>query len=147
MDLGDGYYRVGPFQWNVDGSIKDIQVKVDGTSVSDIRVVRYRGTSASFINSEDIKPEDKIYIDIKGAKDISSVHVDLKTTQKVTVEKAQIWFLKSEVDYQNIIYVVPSEITVDAEGEGHFDYGVKPSPVKVGLQKVDDRGGNTPYKE
>ena len=146
MDLGDGYYRVGPFQWNVDGSIKDIQVKVDGTSVSDIRVVRYRGTSASFINSEDIKPEDKIYIDIKGAKDISSVHVDLKTTQKVTVEKAQIWFLKSEVDYQNIIYVVPSEITVDAEGEGHFDYGVKPSPVKVGLQKVDDRGGNTPLQ-
>lgn len=143
-DLGNGYYRVGPFIWEFEGTLKSITVKADGNKVTNVKFVKYEGSTAKTVDVKDIESGDKFYIDIKDAKDITSVNLSLKTVQKTTVETVKVWFLKSGSEYQNLVHVLPSEKSVNAEGEGHQDYGVKKDSVKVGLQKVDDRGENTP---
>ena len=143
-DLGNGYYRVGPFIWEFEGTLQSITVKADGNNVTDVKFVKYEGSTAKTVDVKNIESGDKFYIDIKGARDITSVHLDLKTVQKTKVEKVKVWFLKSGTEYQNLVHVLPSEKSVEAKGEGHQDYGVKKDSIKFGLQKVDDRGEKTP---
>ena len=146
IDLGNGYYRVGPFKWKFEGTLKSITVKADGNKVTDVKFVKYEGSTPKTVDVKDIESEDKFYIDIKDAKDITSIHLDLKTIQKTTVETVKVWFLKSDKEYQNLVHVLPKEKTVDATGEANQDYNVKPDSVKIGLQKVDDRGEKTPLE-
>lgn len=140
INLGDGYYRVGPFKWEFEGTLKDITVKADGNKTTDIKFVRYDGDNPEYIDVKEIESGDKFYIDIKDAQDITSISLNLKTTKKITVETVKVWFLKSAKEYQNLVHVLPKEKTVEATGEENQDYTVKKDSVKVGLQKVDDRG-------
>lgn len=144
IDLGDGYYRIGPFKWEFEGTLKSIKVQADGNEVTDIRFVKYDGDNAEYVNVKDIESGDKFYVDIKDAKDISSVHLNLKTVKKIEVKTVKVWFLKSAKEYQNLVHVLPETKTVESSGEENRDYTVKKDAVKVGLQKVDDREGNTP---
>lgn len=142
--VGNDYYRVGPFKWKFEGELKSIVVKADGKKVTDVKFVKKAGGGTNTVEVKDIGSEEKFYIDIKGASNISSVHLDLETkAKKDTVITAKVWFLKS-IEYQNFIHVTTEKKKIPAEGKGSQDYRIKPEPTKIGLQKVDDRGEDTP---
>lgn len=143
LNVGNDYYRVGPFNWTFEGDIESIIVKADGKKVTDVKFVKLKGTVANYIDIKDIESGDKFYIDIKDAKDITSVNVNIKTSKKITVETVKVWLLKSANTYQNLVHVLPTEKSVKAKGEENFQYSVKQDSVKIGLQKVDDRGEET----
>lgn len=146
IDVGNGYYRVGPYQWTFDGDLKSIAVTADGKKISDVKFIKYKGSTAKTVDVKDIESGDKFWIDIKGAENITSVHLDLKTSKSSKVIKAKVWFLKSAEEYQNLIHVLTSEKSVTGEGKASQDYKVKPDSLKIGLQKVDDRGEKTPLE-
>lgn len=147
IDAGNGYYRVGPYQWEFEGDLKSITVTADGKKVSDVKFVKYKGSTPKTVDVKDIESGDKFWIEIKDGENVTSVHLDLKTSAKSKVIKAKIWFLKSAKEYQNLVHVTTSEKSVDGKGEASQDYNVKPTPLKVGLQKVDDRGQLTPLDD
>lgn len=140
IDLGNNYYRIGPFKWEFEGKLESIAVKADGKTVTDYKIIQMNGKTAKTIEVKDIESNKNFYIDIKNAKDITSVHLDLKTTKKITVEKVKVWFFKSAKKYQNIVHAISSETPVNAKGEESQDYKVKQDSVKIGLLKIDDRG-------
>lgn len=144
IDVGDGYYRVGPYKWEFDGDLENIKVTADGKRVTDVKFIKYKGSTPRVVDVKNIESGDKFWIDIKGGESITSVHLDLKVSKKSTVITAQVWLLKSAEKYQNLAHVLPKEKIVKAEGEASEDYSTKPVGIKIGLQKVDDRGEKTP---
>lgn len=149
IDVGDGYYRVGPYKWEFEGNLQSIDVKADGVATSDVKFVKYKGSTPKTVDVKDIESGDKFWIDIKDAKDVTSVHLDLKTTAKAKVITAKVWLLKSAEEYQNLVHVTTSEKPADGKGKASQDYNVKPISIKVGIQgiqKVDDRDQTVPLE-
>lgn len=144
IKLDDESYKIGPFIWKFSGDIKGITVKADGSKVSDVKFLNAKGKE---IEAKDISSEEKFYIKIKNAENISKVNFDVKLTKKTEVIVANVWFLRCvDEDYQNLIHVTTKSKPIDATGEGTFDYDVKSQPVKIGLIKIDDRGEKTPLE-
>ena len=71
INVGHGYYRVGPFKWKFEGTLKSIKVKADGNSVTDIKFIKYEGQEAKTIEVGEIKSGKEFYIDIKDAENIT----------------------------------------------------------------------------
>ena len=78
--------------------------------------------------------------------DIYSDILNIKTSKKITVKTVKLWLLRSGNTYQNLVHVLPTEKSVTAKGEANLQYSVNPDSVKIGLQKVDDRGQKTPLQ-
>ena len=141
VKLDDEYYKIGPFIWKFSGDIKSITVKADGSKISDVKFLNAKGKE---IEAKDISSEEKFYIKIKNAENVTKVNFDVKLSKKTEVIVANVWFLRCvDEDYQNLIHVTTKSKPVDATGEGTFDYDVKDQPVKIGLIKIDDRGQQT----
>ena len=144
IKLDDENYKIGPFIWKFSGDIKSITVKADGSKISDVKFLNAKGKE---IEAKDISSEEKFYIKIKNAENITKVNFDVKLTKKTEVIVANVWFLRCvDEDYQNLIHVTTKSKPIDATGEGIFDYDVKSQPVKIGLIKIDDRGEKTPLE-
>lgn len=142
IEASDGYYRIGPFVWEFEGNLKSIAVKADGKKVSNVKFVKYKGSTVKTVDVKDIESGDKFWIEIKDAKDVRTIHLDLDTVAKAKVIKAKVWFLKSAEEYQNLVHVTTSEVPANGSGDASEDYNVKPDSIKVGIQgiqKVDDR--------
>ena len=141
VKLDDENYKIGPFIWKFSGDIKSITVKADGSKISDVKFLNAKGKE---IEAKDISSEEKFYIKIKNAENVTKVNFDVKLSKKTEVIVANVWFLRCvDEDYQNLIHVTTKSKPVDATGEGTFDYDVKDQPVKIGLIKIDDRGQQT----
>ena len=144
INVGHGYYRVGPFKWKFEGTLKSIKVKADGNSVTDIKFIKYEGQEAKTIEVGEIKSGKEFYIDIKDAENITSIHLDLKTKKVITVQKVKVWFFKTSENYQNLVHVLPSKTPKDIPGEASQDYHIDDDDSnsgEVGLKKIEDRGG------
>ena len=141
IKLDDENYKIGPFIWKFSGDIKSITVKADGSKISDVKFLNAKGKE---IEAKDISSEEKFYIKIKNAENVTKVNFDVKLSKKTEVIVAHVWFLRCvDEDYQNLIHVTTKSEPVNATGNGTFDYDVKDQPVKIGLIKIDDRGQQT----
>ena len=141
IKLDDENYKIGPFIWKFSGDIKSITVKADGSKISDVKFLNAKGKE---IEAKDISSEEKFYIKIKNAENVTKVNFDVKLSKKTEVIVAHVWFLRCvDEDYQNLIHVTTKSEPVNATGNGIFDYDVKDQPVKIGLIKIDDRGQQT----
>ena len=154
LDVGGGYYRVGPFKWKFDGTLTSISVKADGNKVTDVRFVKYVGHDAKKIDVSKIESGDEFYVDIKNASNITKVHLDLMANKSFSsFITTKVWFLKTSSEYQNLVHVESSNEQKMISGGGSTDYSIStdddndfdinfPSITQVGIIKVDDRDNN-----
>ena len=142
--IEEGYIRVGPFRWEFGGTLESITVKGDNKdlSSSDVRFVKYSGTTANIVKASEILTGEAFYVDISTDAGVSKLTgLTLKTsldTPSKQIYTAKIWFLTSTA-YQNIIYVdIGSSKSTPSVGEGSYDVDVENS-IDIQLKKVDDR--------
>lgn len=146
-----GYYRVGPFRWEFGGTLQDITVKGDSGDISksNVRFIKYTGTTANEVNISDILTGEVFYVDISQSAGVSALKgLTLKTSASTSgdsskIYTAKIWFFHSSGS-QNIIYVDTGDSTGNpSDGTGNGEYDV-PFSTSLGLKKVDDRDQSKP---
>lgn len=147
VDVG-GYYRIGPFNWNFQGTVEDITVTGDNGDVasSNVRFVKYSGNTANVIDKTEIATGESFYVDVNSKanmKEFKGIKIKTKSEADSTkVYGAKIWMLESSA-YQNVIYVDVESKELPATGEGTEEYSV-PLTINIGLNKVDDRDEKIP---
>ena len=147
VDVG-GYYRIGPFNWNFQGTVEDITVTGDNGDVasSNVRFVKYSGNTANVIDKTEIATGESFYVDVNSKanmKEFKGIKIKTKSEADSTkVYGAKIWMLESSA-YQNVIYVDVESKELPATGEGTEEYSV-PLTINIGLNKVDDRDERIP---
>ena len=147
VDVGE-YYRIGPFNWNFQGTVEEVTVTGDNGDVasSNVRFVKYSGNTANVIDKTKIATGESFYVDVNSKanmKEFKGIKIKTKSEADSTkVYGAKIWMLESSA-YQNVIYVDVESKELPATGEGTEEYSV-PLTIKVGLNKVDDRDEKIP---
>lgn len=147
VDVG-GYYRIGPFNWNFQGTVEEVTVTGDNGDVasSNVRFVKYSGNTANVIDKTEIATGESFYVDVNSKANMNEFKgIKIKTKSEADSTKvygAKIWMLESSA-YQNVIYVDVESKELPATGEGTEEYSV-PLKIKVGLNKVDDRDEKIP---
>ena len=140
----NGYYRVGPFNWEFDGKITSIKVTgKDGQIVnsSSIKIIQ----NEQPISASDLVSNKDFYIDIKYQTNLTGItKIQLDNSDKSSTENvnytAKIWFLKT-ADYQNLIYVDTGKDT-PKEKTNSDAMDLEDLDLNFGLNKIDDRGKN-----
>ena len=147
VDVGE-YYRIGPFNWNFQGTVEEVTVTGDNGDVasSNIRFVKYSGNTANVIDKTEIATGESFYVDVNSKanmKEFKGIKIKTKSEADSTkVYGAKIWMLESSA-YQNVIYVDVESKELPATGEGTEEYSV-PLTINIGLNKVDDRDEKIP---
>ena len=148
VSLEDGFSRVGPFRWQFGGKLESITVKGDNRelSSSDVKFVKYNGTTAKTVKVSEISSGEAFYVDISNTAGVSkltglSLKTSLGKSDNNEIYKARIWFLTSGT-YQNVIYV-DTDKTTSTPSEGSSNYDIKTS-IDLQLKKVDDRDTTKP---
>lgn len=147
VDVGE-YYRIGPFNWNFQGTVEEVTVTGDNGDVasSNVRFVKYSGNTANVIDKTKIATGESFYVDVNSKanmKEFKGIKIKTKSEADSTkVYGAKIWMLESSA-YQNVIYVDVESKELPATGEGTEEYSV-PLTINIGLNKVDDRDGKIP---
>lgn len=147
VDVG-GYYRIGPFNWNFQGTVEEVTVTGDNGDVasSNVRFVKYSGNTANVIDKTEIATGESFYVDVNSKanmKEFKGIKIKTKSEADSTkVYGAKIWMLESSA-YQNVIYVDVESKELPATGEGTEEYSV-PLTINIGLNKVDDRDEKIP---
>lgn len=147
VDVGE-YYRIGPFNWNFQGTVEEVTVTGDNGDVasSNVRFVKYSGNTANVIDKTEIATGESFYVDVNSKANMNEFKgIKIKTKSEADSTKvygAKIWMLESSA-YQNVIYVDVESKELPATGEGTEEYSV-PLKIKVGLNKVDDRDEKIP---
>ena len=147
VDVGE-YYRIGPFNWNFQGTVEEVTVIGDNGDVasSNVRFVKYSGNTANVIDKTKIATGESFYVDVNSKanmKEFKGIKIKTKSEADSTkVYGAKIWMLESSA-YQNVIYVDVESKELPATGEGTEEYSV-PLTINIGLNKVDDRDEKIP---
>lgn len=147
VDVGE-YYRIGPFNWNFQGTVEEVTVTGDNGDVasSNVRFVKYSGNTANVIDKTKIATGESFYVDVNSKANMKEFKgIKIKTKSEVDSTKvygAKIWMLESSA-YQNVIYVDVESKELPATGEGTEEYSV-PLTINIGLNKVDDRDEKIP---
>lgn len=147
VDVGE-YYRIGPFNWNFQGTVEEVTVIGDNGDVasSNVRFVKYSGNTANVIYKTEIATGESFYVDVNSKanmKEFKGIKIKTKSEADSTkVYGAKIWMLESSA-YQNVIYVDVESKELPATGEGTEEYSV-PLTINIGLNKVDDRDEKIP---
>ena len=147
VDVGE-YYRIGPFNWNFQGTVEEVTVTGDNGDVasSNVRFVKYSGNTANIIDKTKIATGESFYVDVNSKanmKEFKGIKIKTKSEADSTkVYGAKIWMLESSA-YQNVIYVDVESKELPATGEGTEEYSV-PLTINIGLNKVDDRDEKIP---
>lgn len=147
VDVGE-YYRIGPFNWNFQGTVEEVTVIGDNGDVasSNVRFVKYSGNTANVIDKTEIATGESFYVDVNSKanmKEFKGIKIKTKSEADSTkVYGAKIWMLESSA-YQNVIYVDVESKELPATGEGTEEYSV-PLTINIGLNKVDDRDEKIP---
>lgn len=146
-DVG-GYYRVGPFNWEFEGTLQTIEAKSESGNISNIRIVKNIGNTQSIVNVSDISSGESFYVDVdQNANEFTGLKLSTKSESENTkVYTAKIWVLSTGVE-QNLIYTDVGEGDVKPlEGENTTDnYGI-PLKINIGFLKVDDRDKTIPLE-
>lgn len=146
-----GYYRVGPFRWEFTGVLQDIIVTGNNGTISDsnVRFVKYTGTTANVVKASDIATGEAFYVDVSqssGATKLTGLKLKTSsstTNTESTVYTAKIWFLQNN-NAQNMIYVdIGKSKEKPSKGDGNGEYDISFS-INIGLKKVDDRDTSKP---
>lgn len=145
----DGYNRVGPFRWEFAGTLESIIVTGDSGEISNsnLRFIKYAGTTANIVKESEISTGEAFYVDIKNTSGASKLTGLTLNTSSATatgeIYTAKIWFLTSEKT-QNLIYVdVGNSKGEPSKGTGTYDISLS---MGFGLKKVDDRDTSKPLK-
>lgn len=147
VDVGE-YYRIGPFNWNFQGTVEEVTVTGDNGDVasSNVRFVKYSGNTANVIDKTEIATGESFYVDVNSKANMKGFKgIKIKTKSEADSTKvygAKIWMLESSA-YQNVIYVDVESKELPATGEGTEEYSV-PLTINIGLNKVDDRDEKIP---
>lgn len=147
VDVGE-YYRIGPFNWNFQGTVEEVTVTGDNGDVasSNVRFVKYSGNTANVIDKTEIATGESFYVDVNSKANMNEFKgIKIKTKSEADSTKvygAKIWMLESSA-YQNVIYVDVESKELPATGEGTEEYSV-PLTINIGLNKVDDRDEKIP---
>ena len=141
----DGYYRIGPFTWNFEGSISNIIAESDVGEIasSDVRFVKYIENVANVVDKTSIGTGESFYVDVNKNVNMTKFKgLKVETKSSAVVYKAKIWILES-ADYQNLIYANVESVPKDGKGENSKEYDV-PVTREIALDKVDDRDETKP---
>lgn len=152
-----GVKYAGPINWTFDGEISKLKVTVDGKTA---KIVKFKGAKATEISKDDLDSEDNFYIELANVDTSEEksvpIHIDINTkmdeeNSKVIV--ADVWFCKTDEEYQNLIHVNTKEYKIKGEGSGSADYIVKftkredqPNQAGVGILKVDEDDNTVPLQ-
>lgn len=142
---GKSYVRVGPFNWNFEGTLSEITVYDENNSeYSDVRYSKYEGNDEVFMNASDISSDTNFYITVEA----NSEHTKIKgISAKGSIETdnvctAEIWFLGFS-GQQKLILVNPDEKPRELEINADFDYDITLTK-NLEIYKVDSRDENLP---
>lgn len=144
-----GYYRVGPFNWEFEGTLQSIIAKSESEDISNIRIVKNIGSAQSIVNASDISSGESFYIDVdQNVSKFTGLKLSTKSeSESTTVYTAKVWILSTGVE-QNLIYTDVGEGTVKPlTGENSTDNYDLPFNINVGLLKVDDRDETIPLED
>ncbi len=152
VDVG-GYYRIGPFKFNFEGNVENIIAKGNNGDIADsnIRIVKYSGTTAQVVKKSDVKTGESFYVDVNQNANVKTFNgITIKTKSGadggVDVCGASIWIFDSS-DHQNVLYTQTTQVRIPSVGEGTEDYSAIPLTREIGLNKVDDRDETKPLKD
>ncbi len=144
---GEGYQRIGPFNWKFSGDIMDLEIyTVDGARIPESNIVfsKYEGTTEIFFGKNDIKTQENFYINLKMDENYTSlgkVRVGVKIPIKIKYE-AHVWFLVSPTG-QNILLVKPVKGYFPDIYWNEFNYNIDLTK-EIEIQKTDSRDENIP---
>ena len=152
-----GVKYAGPINWTFDGEVSKLKVTVDGKTA---KIVKFKGSKATELSKNDLESEDKFYIeldniDVTEEKSIP-IHIDIDTKmddENSEVIVADVWFCKTDTDYQNLIHANTKKYKVNGKGSGSADYIVKlksnnstSDQAGVGILKVDEDDNTVPLQ-
>ncbi len=136
---GKSYVRVGPFNWNFEGTLSEITIYDENNSeYSDVR------NDEVFINASDISSDANFYITVEA----NSEHTKIKgisakgSIDTGNVYTAEIWFL-SHSGQQKLILVNTDTKPTESEINADFDYDITLTK-NLEIYKVDSRNEKLP---
>jgi len=142
---GKSYVRVGPFNWNFEGTLSEITIYDENNSeYSDVRYSKYEGNDEVFINASDISSDANFYITVEA----NSEHTKIKgisakgSIDTGNVYTAEIWFL-SHSGQQKLILVNTDTKPTESEINADFDYDITLTK-NLEIYKVDSRNEKLP---
>ena len=142
---GKSYVRVGPFNWNFEGTLSEITIYDENNSeYSDVRYSKYEGNDEVFINASDISSDANFYITVE----TNSEHTKIKgisakgSIDTGNVYTAEIWFL-SHSGQQKLILVNTDTKPTESEINADFDYDITLTK-NLEIYKVDSRNEKLP---
>ena len=142
---GKSYVRVGPFNWNFEGTLSEITIYDENNSeYSDVRYSKYEGNDEVFINASDISSDANFYITVEA----NSEHTKIKgisakgSVDTGNVYTAEIWFL-SHSGQQKLILVNTDTKPTESEINADFDYDITLTK-NLEIYKVDSRNEKLP---
>ena len=116
------YMRIGPFRWNFDGKLTDIQIyDQNGKQIAQKYYSKFNGTTNKFVNVGDIKSGEDFYISIPVDSSITKI-TKIKAKAEVAANGVTVWFLESSGwSLQNLIIREPNSGTTVIEEELKYD--------------------------
>ena len=142
---GKSYVRVGPFNWNFEGSLSNINVYDENDSeYSEVWYSRYEGDSEIFIDASDISSDENFYVTVEATSEhtkISSISAKGKIDTG-SVYTAELWFLGNS-GTQRLMLVKTGEEPTETEINADFDYDITLTK-NLEIYKVDSRDEKLP---
>ncbi len=92
VDVGE-YYRIGPFNWNFQGTVEEVTVTGDNGDVasSNVRFVKYSGNTANVIDKTKIATGESFYVDVNSKANMKEFKgIKIKTKSEADSTKS-IW--------------------------------------------------------
>ena len=142
---GKSYVRVGPFNWNFEGTLSEITVYDENNSeYSDVRYSKYEGNDEVFMEASDISSDANFYITVEANSEHTKITgISAKGSINTgNVYTAEIWFL-SHSGQQKLILVNTDTKPSDSEISAKFDYDITLTK-NLEIYKVDSRNEKLP---
>lgn len=138
----EAYYRVGPFNLNFNGKIKELNVyKQRNAKISNVKYSVYNGNTEKSIGVSEITSGQNFYISIKmdtATTEISNIEIKTETTGvKYT---AKLWYFEA-TEAQNLLMADAKKVNVPNETTKKFEYNI-PLTKNLTIVKVDSRNSN-----
>ena len=142
---GKSYVRVGPFNWNFEGSLSNIYVYDENNSeYSKVWYSRFEGDSEVFINESDVSSDENFYVTVEATSEhtkISSISAKGKIDTG-SVYTAELWFLGNS-GTQRLMLVKTGDKPTETEINADFNYDITLTK-NLEIYKVDSRDEKLP---
>ena len=138
----EAYYRVGPFNLNFNGKIKELNVyNQSNAKISNVKYSVYNGNTEKSIGVSEITSGQNFYISIKMDTATTKIsNIEIKTETTGVKYTAKLWYLKTASN-QELLLADAKKVNVPNETTKKFEYNI-PLTKNLTIVKVDSRNSN-----